>query len=247
MAEAFVSGQTQLHLNAAQNVTMEVLYHTVRFWGASILVNVRSSPPNLLALDDLEIDTQTNLPDNQWQIEVEHWHATALVNIQNWLLQHVVGPQSPGARHPANKPATDAERAICKAQRVMVAQGFNNVSLFGLIFVLAFGCVTTLLGLFIDDIAIFMGQLSGKIPTGQLSWIRDDVLQIQRLAYQGQCNERWTRIDEYIPIVTTDGLLGPLKEGPFPGQLFKTERRASAYRQCGNLVGGARPDHTFEQ
>ncbi|KUI69927.1 hypothetical protein VM1G_05376 [Cytospora mali] len=212
MDGAYTAGQTQLDLNASQNVTMEVLYHTVRFWGASILVNAMSSPPNLLALDDLEMYVQSDLPDNQWQIEVQNWHATALVNIQNWLLLRVIGPQDPTARQFVNKPATDAEGAVCKAQKVRVGQGFNNISLFGLIFVLAFGSVTTLLSTFINDIAILVGKLSRRKPKDQRSWNRDDVLQIQRLAYQGQSNELWARPDAQIPIVTTGGLLGPLRE-----------------------------------
>lgn len=226
MDGAYTAGQAGLDLNAAQNVTMEVLYHIVRFWGASILVNAMSSPPNLLALDDLEMYIQTALPDNQWQVEVQNWHATALVNIQNWLLLRVVGPRDPTARQFVNRPATGAEEAVCGAQRVRVGQGFNNISLFGLVFVLAFGSVATLLSTFVDDIAALVGRFSTKMAEGQWSWVRDDVLQIQRLAYQGQSGvELWMRTDKQIPITMTGGLLGPLGEPltPARSQFCKTE------------------------
>lgn len=212
MDEAYTTAQTNIDLSANQNVTMEILYHTVRFWGASILVNAMSSPPNLLAMDNLEQYIQTELPDNQWQIEVQNWHATALVNIQDRLVLQVVGPQNPEARQFVDLPATDAEAAICKAQRVRVAQGFNNISLFGLVFVLSFGLVITLLGVFLTDVASLFGRVSHKLADSQQSWIRDDVLQIQRLAYQGQGNEVWAKTDKEIPVTSAGGLLGPLRD-----------------------------------
>lgn len=223
MDGAYVSGQTELGLNAAQNVTMEVLYHTVRFWGASILVNAMSSPPNLLALDDLEMYIQSALPDNQWQIEVKNWHATALVNIQDWLLLRVIGPQDPNARQFINKPATDAEEVVCKSQRVRVGQGFNNISLFGLVFVLAFGLVTTLLSFSMSEIVVLFGKCSKRKSKGQKSWNRDDVLHVQRLAYQGQIDEPWEKTNEPVPIITTGRMLGPLKEDLLPSQISKVK------------------------
>lgn len=223
MDGAYTSGQSQLGLNAAQNVTMEILYHTVRFWGASILVNAMSSPPNLLALDDLEMYIQSALPDNQWQAEVMNWHATALVNIQDWLLLRVIGPQDPAARQFINRPATGAEDAVCKAQRVRVGQGFNNISLFGLVFVLAFGVITTVLSVFMSEIIALFDKCTRGRPKGPRSWNRDDVLQVQRLAYQGQLDGPWEKTNEPVPIMTTGRGLGPLKEELLPSQSSKAK------------------------
>jgi hypothetical protein len=59
---------------------------------------------------------QGPLPDNQWQLDVEHWHAATLVAMQGSAVDAASGPSDPNMRTFWVPPANDQEKYICNNQ-----------------------------------------------------------------------------------------------------------------------------------
>jgi hypothetical protein len=57
-----------------------------------------------------------SLPDNQWQLEVQHWHATALAFLQACFLESIIGFQDPKYSHLIRYPNTTTEKDLCANQ-----------------------------------------------------------------------------------------------------------------------------------
>lgn len=49
----------------------------------------------LRARDSLNGPLLGPLPDNQWQLEVQHWHATSMAYMQATFLQPILGLKNP--------------------------------------------------------------------------------------------------------------------------------------------------------
>jgi hypothetical protein len=59
---------------------------------------------------------QGPLPDNQWQLDVEHWHAATLVAMQGSAVDAASGPSDPKMKSFWAPPANDEERSVCNNQ-----------------------------------------------------------------------------------------------------------------------------------
>ncbi|KAL1607754.1 hypothetical protein SLS60_002690 [Paraconiothyrium brasiliense] len=59
---------------------------------------------------------QGPLPDNQWQVDVEHWHAATMVAIQGSAVDAASGPSNPDMRKFWAAPSNDQERSVCNNQ-----------------------------------------------------------------------------------------------------------------------------------
>ena len=194
---------------------MQVLFEAIAFWDVTMTINAASSPPNLLAQSRVTAGSQFSLPSNQWQIELQNWHAAVLSTLQERLTMHVIGPSDQSTQQFVLAPEVDAAKSVCRAQRVRVGQDFNNVSMFGLLFVLIGGAMVILTSVCLDSIVGLVVKLtkSTKVAKGQESWFLDDVLQIQRLAYKGQTFWNWYGDTAgETPIPEEGCLLGPLEE-----------------------------------
>ncbi len=58
--------------------------------------------------------TQGKLPDNQWQLEVEHWFNSALARLQHQPLEVAIGPSNEEMRAFTRPPETPEERLLCQ-------------------------------------------------------------------------------------------------------------------------------------
>ena len=72
----------------------------------------------LMARDSLNGPVLGQLPDNQWQLEVQHWHATAMADMQAAFLRSIVGPGNPDLPRLMRVvyPNSTMEREICENQ-----------------------------------------------------------------------------------------------------------------------------------
>jgi hypothetical protein len=59
---------------------------------------------------------QGPLPDNQWQLDMEHWHAATLVAMQGSAVDAASGPSDPSMRKFWAPPANDQEKSLCNSQ-----------------------------------------------------------------------------------------------------------------------------------
>ncbi|KAI0416096.1 hypothetical protein F5X98DRAFT_388372 [Xylaria grammica] len=154
---------------------------------------------------------QLALPRNQWQVETQFWHSGTMSLIQYGILQYMIGPDDEALQEYVTAPESREQQALCKRQRVHISQGFANVSSLGLFFTVSLGTVVILLALFLDNIMGWVTRLSKGDGKKHRAWIRDDVLHLQRLAYEQQQSSgpRWIS-DDNIPLVEYNGFLDPI-------------------------------------
>jgi hypothetical protein len=83
-------------------------------WLSDLIVYVRSQ--SLTSRYRSAAAIQAPLPDNQWQLEVQHWFSSVLANLQQGFLRTALGPPSPDLNpwraSPDNKQATQ----MCDSQ-----------------------------------------------------------------------------------------------------------------------------------
>lgn len=72
---------------------------------------------------------QGPLPDNQWQLDVEHWHAATLVAMQGSAVDAASGPSDPAMEKFWAPPSNDQERYICNNQVSTLTVPFSFLSL----------------------------------------------------------------------------------------------------------------------
>ncbi|KAJ2993905.1 hypothetical protein NUW58_g1188 [Xylaria curta] len=207
------------------NVTANVLGQFSR-----IPIVTNGNARHLVASQSQVVDEiQLPLPSNQWQIEVQFWHATVMSLIQHSLLEFMIGPNNAALQKYIKAPITSEERAVCKRQRVRISQGFANVSSLGLFFTIGLGTVVIILALFLDNIMGCITRFSKGDEQKHRAWIRDDVLHLQRLAYTQEkaFGPRWIATDDNdIPSVEDNSFLDPIVD-PQEVKPDKIENRLS--------------------
>lgn len=89
---------------------------SIRFVGSPIAVApLYTGAESLLAKYKLAYGYSTVLPDDQWQLEMENWHATSLVTTQGGIVDVAKG--WPKDLEPwVIKPSNDVQKALCNSQ-----------------------------------------------------------------------------------------------------------------------------------
>ncbi|KAI5861300.1 hypothetical protein GGS23DRAFT_576140 [Durotheca rogersii] len=216
---------TQLPRNivptAMQNATITMIAQALKDH-ASLPHTAALPNLNLAADRNANIPFQLPLPSNQWQVEVQNWHATVMVLLQQALLQRMAGPTDPVLSRYVDRPSTPEDIALCGRQRVRLCPGGGvaNVSTVGLFLILTSSTLVILTSLFLDKIAGYVGGWLPSVRARQRTWVLDDCLHLQRLVYEARAKvqgdeERgpeyvWVGIDGDTPRVVGDALLGPL-------------------------------------
>lgn len=59
---------------------------------------------------------QAPLPDNQWQLDVQHWHFTTMAALQARFVSYVLGPSDPRLGPVWRLAETKAEKELCRSQ-----------------------------------------------------------------------------------------------------------------------------------
>jgi hypothetical protein len=191
-------------LNLYQAATVETIilsmvastmYNAVYGHDASVLKASRT------VFDESQI---AQLPDNQWQIELQNWFGISLASIQQYMLEKATGPtgvvEAGGfIRYPSSK----YENAICKRQMVRNVSGYQNFSTLGVVVILVVGVLLIGAGLGIDALVGWLQQRIGK-HFGRLSWISDGYLQLQRMAYEGEGYDNWEGCTDEVPVSNTE-------------------------------------------
>jgi hypothetical protein len=70
----------------------------------------------LTARDSLSCGMQGSLPDNQWQLEVQHWHETSLASLQAFFINTATGPNDQQVLQWFQGPNNTEEYTLCKNQ-----------------------------------------------------------------------------------------------------------------------------------
>lgn len=70
----------------------------------------------ITARNSLYGNMQGPLPDNQWQLEVQHWHQTSLALMQASFVETATGPNDPKVYEYVTKPQNAQEVQLCNSQ-----------------------------------------------------------------------------------------------------------------------------------
>ena len=65
---------------------------------------------------NMAISVHWPIADNQWQLDVEHWHASILAIMQGFAVETATGPSNPGMRPFCVPPQDEQEQYLCRNQ-----------------------------------------------------------------------------------------------------------------------------------
>ncbi|KAI1735540.1 hypothetical protein F4680DRAFT_461651 [Xylaria scruposa] len=166
---------------------------------------------SLLSRRLLGIGVQAALPENQWQIEVEHWYHIVLAGYQKIYMDGATGLPPSYPEEWVQRPADAQQRKMCHSQKA-ISTAYLSFSVFGLSFLLVAGLLIILLSIFIEPVARFV-QTRGKLsPYSRLGWNTNGVFQLQRLAHEELGIGEWTAADKTIPETKNPNKPCPSKE-----------------------------------
>ncbi|KAI0006574.1 hypothetical protein F4779DRAFT_620499 [Xylariaceae sp. FL0662B] len=157
------------------------------------------SAQSLVSRSSLHAGLQASLPDNQWEIDVQHWFEIGLATLQKLYLDYAAGPTSSFPEILTRRPSTDQEKSLCANQKV-ISTAYVSFSLFGLIFLFVGGLILSIISANIESIALFFQRRFKRDPFSRLEWAANDTLQLQRLAFEELGIGEWYDCDKDIPV-----------------------------------------------
>lgn len=173
------------------------------------------------------------MPDNQWQLDVQHWHATAIAALQSRFVNSAIGLIR---SHPNVEPifrfaSAPAEKQLCN-QKTHAAD-YISFSLFGIGITLIIGGLIILLSFIAEPILAYhissssshwkwrrrrrQDQERSQTPRScshtysHYEWVSNETLQLQRLAHEGLGIGTWSGAMKTIPLTEPKEALGVLE------------------------------------
>lgn len=152
----------------------------------------------LLASDRKFYGDSMPLPDNQWQLEFNHYFGVGLNTLQLWTQQYVSGTAQPEL----NKyvvPATEGfEKQMCTSQ-VTRRDDYRSFSVLGLAIIIVFTLLFLFLNLTIGPIVVYVKGHTAGGRYGNAEWQANDFLQLQRMAYEHKNIGNWKGHNDMVP------------------------------------------------
>ena len=155
------------------------------------------------------------LPDDQWIKELNYWFGTFLSGLQLETLHYVTSDGDPSHNKYIQKPTSADESWMCSSQ--VVRRGdFTSFSILGISLVLVLG------GLIIFINMTLVGTVDSfrHTPLGEKTgwrtaqWRAADVLQLQKMVFQGRGMGTWKNDMNAVPVTAPGEKLGT----PLPTQ-----------------------------
>lgn len=118
------SGVGDLLFNIFKMTESEKEANTFAYYLRIALTNLRLNAPysiagrlgewSLTSRYTLNLGVQVQLPDNQWQLDVEHWHEISMASLQGAVVNAATGPSDPSLLEYWEGPQNAEERRICQ-------------------------------------------------------------------------------------------------------------------------------------
>jgi len=188
----------------------------------------------LLASDYTNTLGQFGVPDNQWELELQHWFGIMLAALQGSILEQATGPSIPGATSFHTPPRTAGERAACTNLKIR-SDSYTSFNVLGLILIFSIGGLIMLISACLPSC---MARMQRNKPFASLEWVTNDTLQLQRLAHEaigagnweGACDDypRTERGDLLAVLDITDTKHPKLKVPPKVDPLFEEGSQTQA-------------------
>jgi hypothetical protein len=143
---------------------------------------------SLLARGSLAYELQDTLPDNQWELELQHWFKFTLAELQRTILDQATGPADAYARQFYIPPTLAGEREVCNSQKIL-SDSYTSFNVLGLVLIFSIGGFIILLSTFLPHLTRRLQRR--RKPFAGLEWVTNDTLQLQRLAHEGLGAGAW--------------------------------------------------------
>jgi hypothetical protein len=193
-----------LNFNERQLATFELLLQAL--WASRIkYMDNLLSGDWLLAKDKLygRASLSSPIEENHWQMEVENIHNATLALLQRRVVEHALPPPQTWPVTGVNKfiipPATPESKSLCNSQKIR-SPAYQSFSVFGVASIF-FGGVFLIgfkyaLPTVLDHTPLRSGQNSYR----KKQWAQDWILQLYRLAAEGQGIKPWRRRQSNVPV-----------------------------------------------
>lgn len=213
---------TEDHLNTIDWV--DTVWTSMAYSMSSIPQFIGASA--LRARDALSNGFSGPLPDDQWQLESEHWMKGMLSSVQDAYVTGANGlPESiEDFRQPPIANDTVAQN-ICRNQKI-VSNAYSSFNVLGLSLILIFGVFITVLDMGLEPTVAWWQRrkytkqrsqddsthVNGKAHPlyGLLEWSQTNMLQLQRLAHEEAGYGEWSKCDGDVPVTVPGQTLASL-------------------------------------
>lgn len=167
------------------------------------------------------------LPDDQWQLEAEHWVKGELASLQDIFVVSANGiPQAlEEFRDPPLANDTVAQN-LCANQKI-VSNSYSSFNVLGVSLILIFGIIIIVLDMSLEPyIAWWQRRKYRKYQTrqeslesdktsanylyGAIEWSQTGMLQLQRLAHEEAGYGEWSKCDQDVPVTEPGQLISTL-------------------------------------
>ncbi|KAF2655639.1 hypothetical protein K491DRAFT_678705 [Lophiostoma macrostomum CBS 122681] len=172
----------------------------------------------LAARYDLAGGLSGPLPDNQWQIEVEHFVGASLASLQGTVVEAANGPTSEGLKELQVLPDTDVAKRMCVNQKIRSTL-YASFSVLPLALILIIGGILITTDIFLEPaLNSYQNRRAKSLPHysinrsthSRLEWRSMSILQLQRMAHEGIGSGEWLKTTSENPITVPFQKLGML-------------------------------------
>jgi hypothetical protein len=161
----------------------------------------------LIASRNLPVRWMAPLPDNQWELEVEHLFQIKLAGMQHSYVTLAAGPSDPDMLQYWEHPSKPEEKRACNQQKVR-SDAFTSFSVFGLSIIIVVSALTIIISMVLENL---MECIYAKTnPFLSLEWRTMETLQLQRLAHETLGAGNWFNTNQEYPITEPEELLAIL-------------------------------------
>ncbi|KAF2026090.1 hypothetical protein EK21DRAFT_103512 [Setomelanomma holmii] len=167
------------------------------------------------------------IPDNQWQLEAEHWIKGTLASLQDVFIEAANG--MPAALEDFRQPpaANDTvARNMCVNQKI-VSNAYSSFNVLGLSLILGIGVVIIVLDTGLEPSVAWWQrrkfrkrqQLEPELGTDEkethplyaaIEWSQTSILQLQRMAHDEAGYGEWSKCDKDVPVTEPGQLITSL-------------------------------------
>jgi hypothetical protein len=123
--------------------------------------------------------TSLGLPDNQWERELEYWHAIAMAQLQRTVVQYATGQVAPQPQY-LLPPTLPQDKWYCH-NLMIPSTVYQSFSILKIILIILFGTIIIVLSLNIEAVARQWRKLFKKNGAAEdrTDWEHDDMLKLR--------------------------------------------------------------------
>jgi hypothetical protein len=192
------NGFVSLNLTSKQQSTFHRVFQAaIESVFPAILQQLAQRDPPLLARRQIQGIVGLGLPDNQWQLETEYWHAIAMAHLQRTVVAYGTGEFAANNAY-INISTEPSDKWLCQ-NLIIRGTSYRSFNLFALIFILVLGLMIVVAGATIEDLVAWVQQKLGRGVSRHEAWTANELLVMQSLLHERDGCGVWSRY-QGIPV-----------------------------------------------